>query len=164
MALLTLDGVTKRFGGLLANNNVSFEVVEGEILGLDRPQRRGQEHALRADHRLLPADERPDRVPGPRPGGAQARPGEPAGDRAHLPEGEAVPRHDGGRERHGRGHAVRSGSRQGPAGRHRAFLEIVELADKRDASARDAQHRRAQAPGDGPGHGRPSRDCCSSTR
>jgi ABC-type branched-subunit amino acid transport system ATPase component len=34
MALLTLHGVTKRFGGLLANNNVSFEVREGEILGL----------------------------------------------------------------------------------------------------------------------------------
>ena len=34
MALLTLDGVTKRFGGLLANNSVSFEVAEGEILAL----------------------------------------------------------------------------------------------------------------------------------
>ena len=42
MALLTLDGVTKRFGGLLANNNVSFEVEEGEILGLIGPNGAGK--------------------------------------------------------------------------------------------------------------------------
>ncbi len=42
MALLTLDGVTKRFGGLLANNNVSFEVAEGEILGLIGPNGAGK--------------------------------------------------------------------------------------------------------------------------
>ena len=42
MALLTLDRVTKRFGGLLANNNVSFEVVEGEILGLIGPNGAGK--------------------------------------------------------------------------------------------------------------------------
>src|SRR4030042_6900594 len=42
MALLTLQGVTKRFGGLLANNNVSFEVAEGEILGLIGPNGAGK--------------------------------------------------------------------------------------------------------------------------
>ncbi len=42
MALLTLHGVTKRFGGLLANNNVSFEVAEGEILGLIGPNGAGK--------------------------------------------------------------------------------------------------------------------------
>jgi len=42
MALLTLRGVTKRFGGLLANNNVSFEVAEGEILGLIGPNGAGK--------------------------------------------------------------------------------------------------------------------------
>ena len=42
MVLLTLNGVTKRFGGLLANNNVSFEVDEGEILGLIGPNGAGK--------------------------------------------------------------------------------------------------------------------------
>jgi branched-chain amino acid transport system ATP-binding protein len=42
MALLTLQGVTKRFGGLVANNNVSFTVEEGEILGLIGPNGAGK--------------------------------------------------------------------------------------------------------------------------
>jgi branched-chain amino acid transport system ATP-binding protein len=42
MPLLTLQGVTKRFGGILANNNVSFEVAEGEILGLIGPNGAGK--------------------------------------------------------------------------------------------------------------------------
>lgn len=42
MALLILEGVTKRFGGLVANNNVSFSVAEGEILGLIGPNGAGK--------------------------------------------------------------------------------------------------------------------------
>jgi branched-chain amino acid transport system ATP-binding protein len=42
MALLTLEGVTKRFGGLVANSNVSFAVEEGEILGLIGPNGAGK--------------------------------------------------------------------------------------------------------------------------
>ncbi|MBP1628605.1 MAG: hypothetical protein H6Q00_3125, partial [Holophagaceae bacterium] len=29
--ILSIKGVTKRFGGLVANNNVSFDVHEGEV-------------------------------------------------------------------------------------------------------------------------------------
>ncbi len=42
MALLTLDGVTKRFGGVVANHNISFTVEEGEILGLIGPNGAGK--------------------------------------------------------------------------------------------------------------------------
>lgn len=41
-AILRLIGVTKRFGGLVAVNRVSFDVMEGEILGLIGPNGAGK--------------------------------------------------------------------------------------------------------------------------
>jgi branched-chain amino acid transport system ATP-binding protein len=40
--LLELNGVTKSFGGVTANNNVSFEVKEGQIVGLIGPNGAGK--------------------------------------------------------------------------------------------------------------------------
>ena len=42
MALLVLEGVTKRFGGLVANHNIRFTVQQGEILGLIGPNGAGK--------------------------------------------------------------------------------------------------------------------------
>lgn len=42
MAILSVDGVTKRFGGLTAVNNVSFSVEPGEILGIIGPNGAGK--------------------------------------------------------------------------------------------------------------------------
>ena len=42
MPLLEVDGVTKTFGGVAANVDVSFDVAEGEILGLIGPNGAGK--------------------------------------------------------------------------------------------------------------------------
>jgi branched-chain amino acid transport system ATP-binding protein len=56
MALLSLRGVTKRFGGLVANQDVSFEVREGEILGLIGPNGAGKSTLFEVMTGFHPAD------------------------------------------------------------------------------------------------------------
>lgn len=40
--LLEVNGITKRFGGLLANDNISFSVKQGEIIGIIGPNGSGK--------------------------------------------------------------------------------------------------------------------------
>ena len=67
-ALLDVQKARKQFGGLVAVNDLSFEIRPGEILGPDRSQRRGQEHDVQphlrrggADVRRHPISRRVDR-------------------------------------------------------------------------------------------------------
>ena len=42
--IIVVDNLTKRFGGLTANANISFSIKEGEIIGLMDPTGRGNPH------------------------------------------------------------------------------------------------------------------------
>ena len=37
MSLLSVSGITKRFGGITANRDISFEVTAGELIGIIGP-------------------------------------------------------------------------------------------------------------------------------
>jgi hypothetical protein len=49
--LLEVKDASKRFGGLLANDHVSFALRAGEVLALDRPERCRQEHDVQRHFR-----------------------------------------------------------------------------------------------------------------
>ncbi|HQU05141.1 MAG TPA: ATP-binding cassette domain-containing protein, partial [Acidocella sp.] len=55
-ALLAISGLTKRYGGLVAVNNVTFDVQPGEILGLIGPNGSGKSTVMK----LIMGIERPN--------------------------------------------------------------------------------------------------------
>ena len=99
--LLEVRGITKRFGGLTAVNNVSMGVNAGEVVGLLGDNGAGKSTLIKVISGVYPADEGthplpgqggPDRLPhgrpghghrddlpGPGPGGEPEHPGQ------HLP-------------------------------------------------------------------------------
>jgi branched-chain amino acid transport system ATP-binding protein len=56
VSLLKTEGLTKRFGGMVAVDNATFEVGEGEILGLIGPNGSGKTTALNMLSGFLPPD------------------------------------------------------------------------------------------------------------
>lgn len=57
MAILKLENVTKRFGGLVAVNNMSFEVESGESIGIVGPNGSGKTTLYNVISGVYPADE-----------------------------------------------------------------------------------------------------------
>src|SRR5689334_15729510 len=53
-SMLHLEGVTKRFGGLVAVNDVSFDVEEGEILSVIGPNGAGKSTLFKLIGSFLP--------------------------------------------------------------------------------------------------------------
>ena len=58
-ASLKIDHVTKRFGGVIALNDVSFDVTQGEIHGLIGPN---GDDLIQSHYRYLLSDGREDRT------------------------------------------------------------------------------------------------------
>ena len=56
MKLLEVNNVSKRFGGLTANEDVTFTVDSGQIVGLIGPNGAGKTDALQLCRGLLRAD------------------------------------------------------------------------------------------------------------
>src|SRR2546430_14944611 len=57
MALLSVENVTRRFGGVVALDGVSFDAAEGEIVGLIGPNGAGKTTAFNVITRLYRPDE-----------------------------------------------------------------------------------------------------------
>ena len=55
MAILKTDNLTRRFGGLVAVNNLSFEIPEGKITGLIGPNGSGKSTTINLISGVLPA-------------------------------------------------------------------------------------------------------------
>jgi branched-chain amino acid transport system ATP-binding protein len=72
MALLELRGVTKRFGGLVANDGVDLDVAEGEILGIIGPNGAGKTTLFNLVAGFYPPDDGSIRFAGREVGGLAA--------------------------------------------------------------------------------------------
>ena len=89
--MLSVRGLTKRFGGFTAVNNVSFEVAKGEILGLIGPNGSGKSTIFNMLSGTLVPNAGSDPVRGAGDRRAAAAPDHQPRHRPHLSDPAAVP-------------------------------------------------------------------------
>ena len=124
LTVLRIDGVTKRFGGLLALSAVGFEVSAGEIVSLVGPNGAGKTTLFNIISGVYGADEGSVHLDGRDVTGWATASAGRARSRPHVPERAAVRSPERPRERHGRADLPQPlrGARRGsapPAGRRR---------------------------------------------
>jgi ABC-type branched-subunit amino acid transport system permease subunit len=122
------NGAVKRFGGLTAVDDVSFEVRLGRDRRPDRAQRRRQVDHVQPAHRHAAHDVGPGRVPGPGRHPPVAARHRAAGAGPHLPAREAAPAHEPAGQR-GAGRALPHPRR------HRARRPASSIAPRRRRSS-----------------------------
>ena len=147
--MLAVEGLSKRFGGFLAVNQVSFEVRAGRDSRPHRAERLGQEHDVQSDRRQA-APERAARSASTAKeiGGLPAHTHLPSRHRAHVPDSAAFPQTVAARERDARRLLRRRPARisRARSARSRAeeALGLVGLPTDAAAHDRRAWRRRAQ--------------------
>ena len=155
-ALLELEHVTRRFGGVVALDDVSLSVERGEIAGLIGPNGAGKTTAFNVITRLYKPESGTVAFDGSAPADAAVR-SRPARDRAHLPERRALLDDDRARERPRRGALARRP--RGRAGRE--ILEYVGLGTSPSAGVRLPTRRESGS--SSPARSSRGRGCCCST-
>ena len=99
MALLSVRNVTRRFGGIVAIDDVSLDVEQGQIVGLIGPNGAGKTTLFNVITRLYKPDSGELEFDGQEPAAHSAVPDRAAWDRADVPERRAFPHDDRARQR-----------------------------------------------------------------
>ena len=179
---LAIEGLTKRFGGFYALNELQMEVAHGAHPCADRAERRRQDDPLQPGHRRARRRRRAHHVRG-RAGRRRAAVAPHAqGHRAHVPEHPPVPAADRARNRDGRRAlpllsvdvagvarrpccSVRSARRRRSAACATNALELLEFSGSpTSATPRPPTCLTATSAGSrSRARWRPSRGCCCST-
>ncbi len=141
-ALLRVEGIAKRFGGLLAVDNASFTAMPGAITALIGPNGAGKTTLFSIIVGLPAAEPGPHLLRRRRHHRRAAAQAGAARHRAHLPDRAAVRRPDRAREHRGRRASVAPAPRR-CAGRGRRGRAT------RSASPRSSTSRRRRSPSPG---------------
>ena len=130
-ALLELDDVSRRFGGLNAVEGVSFSVAQGEILGLIGPNGAGKTTLINLITGVHPANRGRVRFDGQDITRKRPLPDRATRPRAHVPDRAAVPEDDGAGERRRRRAVLRrrAAASARPTPSRAEQLEFTGLAD-----------------------------------